>query len=327
MTARALLQRFAPRLLVALLMGFGSEGLLWAGAADRPPLDNLLVVTGIAAAALILLDIIVRWHVRDLYGLAAVGGLFALSYSLLLNPISPERDLQLSLLTDVMGGQALIAMGMLLLFIALTGTAGRWAWLGVPLGGIIGACWGIWLRWASVSGNWNARPATSDTLLILGVGALAAIALTVWVCARVSPIPADSLKMGAYEGLFAGGVVIVALYRQFDGLQIDVPVYVVLSALGAICVAMLWYRKDSYFGWIGDPWKVKPAWAAFLATGAAFLVAAAFTYPLPRMGNPSLGLFEFIRLIFTLFGLIWLPGLTTLIGVKAVLRDIQSKPL
>jgi len=327
MTARTVLQRLAPRLLVALLLGFGAEGLMWAGAADRSVLDTLLVVAGIAAAALVLLDIIVRWRVRDLYGLAAVGGLFALSYSLLLNPISQQRDMQLALLTDIMGGQSLIAMGMLLLFFALAGTAGRWAWLGIPLGGGIGACWGIWLRWAPISGDWNARPASQEMLLLLGGAALVSIGLTAWVCARVSPIPTEPLKMGAYEALFAGSVVIVALYRQFDGRQIDVPVYTVLSGLAGICVAMLWYRKDSYFAWIGDPWGAKPAWAAFFATGAIFLAAAAVTYPLPRIENGTLELFEIIRLIFTLFGLIWLPGLAALIGIKAVLRDIQSKPL
>lgn len=327
MTSRTILQRFAPRLLIALLLGFGSEGLMWAGAADRPIVDTLLVLAGLGAAGLVLLDVIVRWRVRDLYGLAAVGGLFALSYSALLNPISPERDIQLAILTDVMGGQALIAMGMLLLFFMLAGTAKRWAWLGIPLGGLIGACWGIWLRWAAISGDWGARPITSESMLLLGTGFIVAIAIITWICVRIAPIPADSLMMGAYEALFAGGVVIVALYRQFDERHIDVPVYLVLTGLAVICVAMLWYRKESHYPWINTPWQLQPAWGAFLATSVIFLAAAAYTFSLPRIGNENLGLFEVIRLGFALFGLLWLPGLATLIGLKAILRDIQSQPL
>lgn len=327
MTSRTVLQRTAPRLLLALLLGFGSEILMWAGAADRQPFDTLLVLAGLAAAGLVMMDIIVRWRVRDLYGLAAVGGLFALSYSTLLNPISPERDIQLATLTDVMGGQSLLTMGVLLVFFVLAGTAKYWAWLGIPLGGLIGACWGIWTRWAPLSGDWGARPLSFEGMLIIGIVAWGMIALVTWVCTRVSPIPTDAMKMGVYEGMFVGGVVIAALYRQFDERHIDVPAYVLLSGLALICAAMLWYRKDSYFGWITDPWQPKPAWAAFFVTAVVFMLSSAYTYQLPRMGSESLGLFEAIRLGFALFGLLWLPGLAVLIGLKAVLREIQSQPL
>jgi hypothetical protein len=164
-------------------------------------------------------------------------------------------------------------------------------------------------------------------MLTLGVVGFVLLAVVAWVCAHVSPIPAESLKMGAYEAVFAGGVVIAALYRQFDERHINVPIYLVLSGLAAICTAMLWYRKDSYFAWIPTPWHVKPAWAAFAMTGLFFLISATYTYPLPHIGNETLGLFEAIQLGFALFGLLWLPGLATLIGLKAILRDIQSQPL
>lgn len=327
MTPRTLLQRFAPRLLLALLLGFSAEILMWAGAANRSATDSLLVVLGLAAASLILFDIMVRWHVRDLYGVAALGGLFALSYITLFNPIAPTRDIELALLIDVMGGQALLAMGVLLLFFVLSGTAQRWAWLGLPLGGFIGACWGVWMRWAAISGDWGARPVTLEAMLLIGGGVWVMIAITAWVCQRVAPIAADSLQMGAYEALFAGGVVILALYRQFDEQRIDVPIYLVFSGLGAICTAMLWSRKDSYFTWIPDPWQPKPAWLPFILTGVLFLLAAGTTFSLPPTETDSLSLFDAIRLGFALFGLLWLPGLALLLGLKAILRDIQSQPL
>jgi hypothetical protein len=327
MTPKALAQRIAPRLLLTVLLGFGAEGLLWSAPSDRAVLDLALTLVGLLASASILLDLMARWRVRDLYGLAAVGGLFALGYATLLNPTVTLRDLPLSLLTDVMGGQALIAMAMLLIFFVIAGSAGYWAWLGVPLGALIGVCWGVWLRWSPTLGDWGAAPTSPETVLLWGSGFAVAVLLLTVLTARLGPIPAEALRMGAYEMVLVGGVVIAALYRQFDSRAIDAPVYLTLSALAAVCVAMLWYRKDSYFSWLPDPWQAKPAALALLATLSVFVLAALWAYPQPAVQVGNLNLFDFIRLIFAIIALVWMPGVVVLIGLKAVMRDIQSKPL
>ncbi|MCU0464358.1 MAG: hypothetical protein MUF38_07285 [Anaerolineae bacterium] len=324
---RTALQRIVPRLLLAALLGFATEGLMWAWPTDRGAVDWALIVAGLIASALVILDIFARWRVRDLYGVAAAGGLFALTYSVLFNPSVTLRELPLSLLTDVMGGHSLISMGVLLLFFVIVGTVRLWAWLGVPLGALIGLCWGIWLRGAPTLGGWDAYPLPADGILILGGAALVVILILSWLTARLAPIPLGALTMNAYEMLIAGGVVIAALYRQFDGGAIDVPTYATLSGLATICAAMLWYRKESYFTWLPTPWTPRPAWLALLATGAAFLSAATVGYGLPPTPDGTLAPFDIIRLSFALFGLIWLPGVVLLIGVKAIVRDIQSKPL
>lgn len=327
MTPKALAQRLAPRLLLAVLLGFGAEGLLWSAPSNRAPLDLALTLAGLLACASILLDLIARWRVRDLYGLAAIGGLFALGYATLINPIVTLRDLPLTLLTDVMGGQSLIAMAMLLMFFVIAGNAGSWAWLGIPLGALIGACWGIWLRWSPTLGDWGAAPTSPETVALWGVGFAVAVLLLSLLTAWLSPIPAEALRMGVYEMMAVGGVVIAALYRQFDSRAIDAPIYLSLSGLAAICVAMLWYRKDSYFAWLPDPWQAKPATLALLATLSVLVITALWAYSQPAVQVGNLHLFDFIRLIFAIIALVWMPGLVALIGLKAVMRDIQSKPL
>ncbi|MCU0474829.1 MAG: hypothetical protein MUC99_01715 [Anaerolineae bacterium] len=324
---RAALGRTAPRALLAVLLGFGAEGLLWAGSSQRDGYEAALAVAGYLALAMLSLDLMTRWRVRDLYGLAAVGGMVALTYSALFNPSVTLREMPLSVLTDVLGGQALIAMAMLLLFCMVAGVARRWAWLAVPVSALIGAAWGVWLRWSPELGGWAALPTTRETVLWLG-GGFAVAVLGLAVLTRLSaPIARPHLELGAYEWLFVGGVVIIALYRQFDQRTIDSPTYLALSGLALVCLAMLWYRKDSYFAWVTTPWQPRPAWLPLLASLAVLVLAAYDSYAQPQAIVAGLPMFQFIRLMFSIVALLWLPGVVLLIGLRAVIRDIQAKPL
>src|SRR5512134_3791736 len=116
--------RFATlplRLLLAALLAYGSEVLVWTNPPGRPLLEWLLFAPGYLVLASILLDFVVRYRVRDLFGVLILAGFYSLSAALLLNPESMLIDMPRTLVTRVMGAHGLLAAEMIGLFLALTG--------------------------------------------------------------------------------------------------------------------------------------------------------------------------------------------------------------
>src|SRR5258708_776960 len=95
-------------ILLALLLMFGSEILVWTNPAGRPILEWLLLIPGYVALSAVLLDFTVRYRIRDLFGVLLLAGIYSLSSALILNPASTLTDLPRTLVTRVMGAHGLI---------------------------------------------------------------------------------------------------------------------------------------------------------------------------------------------------------------------------
>ncbi|MDK3158990.1 hypothetical protein QPK87_20770 [Kamptonema cortianum] len=166
------------RLLLAALLVFGGEILLWQDPLSRSPLEWLMVAAGYTAIACLLLEIAARFRWREIYGLLALAGIYALLNAVLINPTLSFADFPRTLFTRVLGAQALTGALML----------AAWRWLLIPprrpplvpllLCAITGAGWGIWARWSAslFRGDAVLRDTPFMTIALIGLIALALIA-------------------------------------------------------------------------------------------------------------------------------------------------------
>ncbi|MCS7071162.1 MAG: hypothetical protein NZM00_06625, partial [Anaerolinea sp.] len=174
------------RLRLAVLWAFGSEILLWTLPERTDLADGVAAAISYLALAALLLDLGVRFRVRGLYGLLALAGIYALGYGLLINPASAFADLPRTLFTRVLGANALIGLGGLLILI-LSGALRLRQPVALLAGmGVLGAAWGMWARWSPVI--ITGRLDTPEAPFALGT-ALAVGVLAIFLTLRLSSAP------------------------------------------------------------------------------------------------------------------------------------------
>src|ERR1051326_7426851 len=83
---------WAYRFLLAALLFFCSEILLWTNPPTRNLLDWGLLIIGYIALSGLLLEIAVRYRLRDVYGLITLAGIYGMTNGLILNPASALID-------------------------------------------------------------------------------------------------------------------------------------------------------------------------------------------------------------------------------------------
>lgn len=321
------LARHWPRLLLAVLWAIGSEVLLWSYPPDRTIMDWILNLAGYGVLAYALTDLAVRWRMRDLYGVAPLGGLAALLYALFVNPQFTLVDIPRTLVTRAMGSHALLFMGMLLLWLVML-RAVPLLHLLIPLAALIGACWGTWVRYAPILTDLPGPTLTDPTLFILiGLVIVALIGVVGLIGARMLPVRGESLLMQPTEAVVVGFAAVALIYRQLDLGAIDLESRGLVVGLIGLCLAMLWFRKDTTYGYLAGEVRVNPPWTTWCAGMMAFLIAASAAFSAPIIGDDSFNQVAAVVALFTLFGATWLPGVSVILGLRAVLREVSSTPL
>jgi hypothetical protein len=316
------------RLLLASCLLFGSEVLLWTNPPGRVVTEWLLLVPGYIALATLLLDLLVRYRVRDLIGVMLLAGMVGLLASLLLNPQTALIDLSYTLVTRVMGGHTLLALEMIGLFLALTGSSRRARYLLLAGSGVVGLAWGIWVRWFPVL---DARPfgaVSPATMLAYGAAGIALIFLLLRLAARhaASLSPAD-LKLSWR----ASGVLVIVLLLLFVvrllQAAIDLASLIVIPALAALCLVILWFRRPAKEGSVLDTRiPVRPLSAAWILAAAGFLfLMGMLVYGLPLIVVANLNQLTLVILGFTAFGMGWLPLVSLILGVRAAARLTRER--
>jgi hypothetical protein len=316
------------RLLLAALLAFGSEVLLWTNPTGRPVLEWLFLIPGYIALSAILLDFIPRYRANDIFGLLVLAGIYGLGASLLLNPQSMLADMPRTLVTRVMGAHAQLAAQMLLLLRLVTGgerrEVQRWLLVGC---GVVGLAWGIWVRWWPVldGGAQEAVPLT--TMLALGGASLALlIGLLAYTARRTDGLTPDSLRLARTEW----GVVSLTLLALF-GVRMFQSVFdggtaVIIGLLLTLCWAILWFRGRSKGRTLLDghlPIRLIPTgW--LVAAIALFVGVSIFAYNLPLIQLGEINQQTLIGLGFTAYGLAWLPTVSLRLGLQAYLRQIEA---
>jgi hypothetical protein len=326
----SLLAPWSIRFLLAACLLFGSEILLWTNPPGRDITDWLLLLPGYLALATLLLDLILRYRVRDLTGAMLLAGVYGLLASLLLNPQTALVDLSYTLVTRVMGGHTLLGLEMIGLFLALTGGRRGTRSLLVAGAGVVGLAWGIWVRWFPVL---DARPfgeVALATMLAYGAGGLIVIYILFRLAAgkSASMTPGDVRLSWRAFGLLVIVLLLLFVVRLLQG-AIDVASLIAIPALLALCLVILWFRKSARQDTLLDgriPVRPLPlVW--MLAAGAFFFAMSVLVYSLPLIEAANLNQLTLIILGFTAYGMGWLPLICLVLGVRAAARLTRERRL
>jgi hypothetical protein len=312
-------------LLLAALLLFGGEVLLWPNPVGRPLLEWLLVLVGYVAMAASLLDFASRYRVRTLFGLLALAGLFGLCASLLINPSVALQDVPRTLVTRVLGAQVLAGLLMLALFFTLL--RGRITAVALVVSALAGLAWGIWGRWfpAAVSAGMGETPLL--TMLVYALVVIGVIVLMCWAVSHGRALSSDVFQLSLRGWTVVGAALAgLLIWRVAQGV-IDSLSLTVIATLMVFTWAILWFQRSkrgvSLLEGALPPAPLKPG---MLITVVMFLAAGVIGYGLPRgIGeNDPLAL---LGALYTAFGVVWLPTVSLVIGGRAFIRQVRTQQL
>jgi hypothetical protein len=318
-----------PRLLLATMLAFGSEVLVWTNPPGRTLVEWLLLIPGYLALSAVMLDLLARYRVNDIFGALVVTGVYALAASLILNPQSTLTDMPRTLMTRIMGAHGLLSAEMLGLFLALTG--GQRTRRGLLLAGcgVVGIAWGIWTRWYPTLNDPAYAPTSLPLILTCGGVMLALIfgilALNVREAATVT---VDDMRLSrtAWGVVF---LVLLALFvvRYLVQGAVNVGDVLLIGGLLLLCWGILYFRGRTKGRTLLDsrlPVRPPPP-GLLLASLAVFIAAAVIAFNLPLIEVGGLNSFSFIGLGFLAYGLAWLPTVSLVLGIQAYLRQIDIR--
>jgi len=311
------------RLLLAALLLFGSEIILWT-----PPthssLDWILRGFGYLALATFTLDIAQRYLIRDGYDGMVLIAATALLHALLINPAVGWAEFPQTLLTRVMGGDALVQMILWGIFLAwLRGDIVKYG-VYQAVGGLwLGIFWGFWMRWT---------PELRGTFEAVSLGQMALIAgsvfgLIVFVYYTITAqaprqLDPDLFKLTPLEWLIWLLVVIILfLYQTLLG-NITGSIFALTVILLMLCWLILWLRRDpvqdDHILTVHLPLRVQsPIWMVLLIV--SFSGATYITFNLPLIDDVI-----YINQLWLMeigsfgVGLLWLPLVASVIAVRSV---------
>jgi hypothetical protein len=305
----------------------GSEILFWNDPLGRPAWDWPLMAVLYLCLGAIVLDLLTRYRVHDVWGWMTVAGVYGLLAGLLIHPATGLADLPRTLITRVMGAHTLLGFEMIGLALMLVGGhLRRWRWGMVPGCLVIGLAWGVWVRWSPDASELDLWALTLETMLATGLIALLMIFVLLRLTLRRAALlstPALRLDLRTYALIVL--VMTAALVLRVAQGVITGPGLLITAILLALCAAVLWFRKDTRRRSLIEnrvPFR-SPSGVWLALVTAILLWAGTLGYSLPQIGNPRPAQFDFIVIGFALYGAAWLPTVTLVLGLRAYIRQTQ----
>lgn len=312
------------RLLLAALLLFGSEILLWTVPTDRNFLDWIPLVIGYIALASLLLELATRFRVRNVFGLLALAGIYGLLNGLLLNPESTLTDVPRTLFTRVTGAHTLVGLLMLWLFLQMVTPRQPTMRESLITGTVVGIGWGTWARWSPTLLRPDANDTPLPTLLLITLDVVIVMGILLFMRRNDK---ASELSLLPIEWI--GVLVVLSGLLLARGLsdQIDTLSLVIVAVLVVLCLSLLWFQKREKGETLLDGIGTNPPPFYLLgSTLAAFLISGILSYGLPRGEGEQDPVF-IVTALFTAFGLTWLPGVCLALGAQAVGRLVRAGKL
>lgn len=304
--------------LLASLLLFASEILLWTNPTGRALQDWALLIGGYLALASLLLDFAARYRIRDVYGLLALAGVYGLLNGLLLNPQTALADVPLTWATRVMGAHTLVGFGMLALLLWLNTKHRVRLWITAAL---IGLLWGVWVRWLPTFTDIAAEIVPLSVFLITALTALLPVIVLAWLAKGHA---VETLKLRLIEWPLVL-VALIGLYRlrqpETDHLSL-----IVLGVLAGFCWLLLWFQKRETGTTLLDAALPLSSSApmTLLIAGAIALAAGALGY---HLEFAETGPLDAMISLFAAFGLVWLPTVSLVVGVRSYRRLGRTQKL
>lgn len=285
------------------------------------PLRWLAVAVIMLALAAVALDLIARFQAHEVLSLLLVAGIVGLTNSLLISHAA-VHDLPLSLIARPLGAHPLafvLALGAFRLLIS-----GRMVGpLDLAIALIAGLAWGVWMRWLPDAAH-DPIPvvAVEDAILALALGLVGAAVVVVLgaVVQLRAGMTATPWQLTPLEWGLVGGVLGIALAVGIADGSITAPGWVIVLMLLAYAVMLLAVTRHLRRAvplLPGTSPVRSPNLAGWLVLVILALVMGWIGYRLPGNGDTSVQSDVLFGALMG-FGLVWLPGVSAVLGIRAV---------
>jgi len=327
-TRYSTLSSWAIRLLLAALLFFCSEILLWTNPPSRNLLDWLLLIVGYVAMSALLLEIAARYRLRDVYGLITLAGIYGMANGLILNPQSALIDVPRTLITRAMGAHAFAGViGLALFFTLARGSfrSRRTLIVGLVLALIVGVGWGSWAHWSPLEFAALGESAPGTIVLFTVVGLLLIVLALLGIRRYAADAPSLSLDRRGWAFTLLA-LIILLLIHLLQG-QVDLISLTVIITLSVFSIMIIWFQQRKKGATLLDGLAGQaPNWGSLALLIISFALAGAVGYSLPR-GDTSNDPLTLISALFTAYGLIWLPAVSIVLGARAFSRQARAMRL
>lgn len=349
-----------PRLLFAALLCFGSEIILWTDIGSRSLPEWLILIPAYLALAALILELAALYRARSVFEAMTLMGIYGIANGLLINPATALVEVPRTLVTRAMGGHALVGLAMFALFMYLwRGVAqrGRRPLIVLALclaSAVVGALWGAWARWSPV--DLFGRAETPLTTILAVAGAAIAVITILLLVARgrpATPSPPDESPLSEMAAAFRKSAVVIpfdhtifprltrrewaiclivlaalAIVRFGQGV-VDGFSAIAMPLLILYCLGVLYFRQRKKGGSFLDGGDLhdRYRWRGFPIMGAVLLMMGAVSYLLPRtpeMIGTEADPVTILAVIFTAYGLVWLPCVSLVLGAQAFARQARA---
>lgn len=325
---RLLSPLWLSRLLLTLLLFGSAEILPWASLERVTPPDLLLRGICYGLLAILMLDLAMRYRVRDLFdsmALIAVTGLLA---GLLITPDITFADFPRTLATRALGGHSLttaIAFGLFLLLLKATPSYRTRALAALAW---IGFYWGTWMRWTPIYGTLFQQPVSLSLMfavICIWVGSVLFI-YGLLLQSRASFNPAD-FRLSFIPLLLMFAALLSLFAIQVSRRLIDPTALLITLIIIGVGWVILWFRRSPQHAALLEthlPIQHPPLrW--FLLAAAVFIGLTLLAYHLPLIGDPEHNQLWLMEIGYAVVGVTWLPALACVIAVHGIDRVMRAR--
>lgn len=316
--------------LVGLTLAFFSEVVWWSSDPLALTVEAWAVraVLYLALAAL-LLDLMARSGVGELYGWLVLGGIYGLLNGALVTGRAFDA-LPLSLVTRPLGLHTLGGGMLALLWLRwLVDGRGFVAWRAIVLAAI-GMLWGVWVRWYPLlpTNGYGLPPVgTALALVALGLGAIGLVLAGAGLRLRQRSLPLENaLRLSPWGWGAVTAVLVLTFIGEARVGHIGTVGGAILGVLVGYLVMLLYFLRGQagrpFLQTLDPPRLVGPL--TYILYGALLVIPAALGYSLPGSGPDGLPL-RAMTSVLTLFGILWLPGVSLGIGLSAYIRLFRQE--
>lgn len=314
--------------LLAALLAFTSEILLWTTPDSRPPFDWLLLVFGYLAVSAVLLDLAARYRLRDPFGLLALAGVYGLLNALLLNPTSAFIDFPRTFFTRAMGGHTVAGLLALALWLRLTRNSQRGRWW-IPAGAaalLVGVVWGFWAHYSPPVFAEGGEITLPTLLIVFGGGALLLLVLA-WSVQRIpESLSTESFRLNRLGGSFVFIVFVTLLGGHLAAGDIDALKIAIVLIFAIFCIGIVWFQKRQKGAAMLDDRRTDISLPLLAALLALMLIGGLVGYHLPH-GYGQTDPLAVIGSLLTAYGLVWLPVVTFVLGAREFTKQSRAMRL